>query len=92
MGTGTICALGDFVGILQHEIDAFKKLQPELEAKHMGEWVLICHQQLVGYFASFDAAADDAIERFGSGPFLIRQVGAKPLALPASLAYTRTSA
>jgi len=78
--------------VLQNEIAAFKKLQPELEANHMGRWVLIHQRQLVGHYASFDAAADEAVQRFGRGPFLIRRVGAKPVALPASLAYTRPSA
>lgn len=77
---------------IQDEIDAFRKLQPELEAKHMGQWVLIHQHDLVGLYPTFEVAADNAVDRFGAGPFLIRQVGAKPQALPASLAYIRPSA
>lgn len=77
---------------IKDEIAAFEKMRARLEAEHMGEWVLFCKRRLVGLFQSFDAAADVAIEKFGSGPFLIRQVGAKPMPIPASLAYTRPSA
>lgn len=77
---------------IQDEIALFKSRQSEFEATHMGKWVLICKRQLIGFYASFDVAADDAVRQFGSGPFLIRQVGAKPQALPASLAHSRPSA
>jgi hypothetical protein len=74
---------------IRKEIEAFKAMQAKLEAEHMAEWVLIHHRQLIGVYPSFDSAADVAIERFGAGPFLIRQVGATPSVLPASLAYSR---
>jgi hypothetical protein len=74
---------------LDGEIDTFRRLLPQLEAKHKGQWVLIHHHTLIGTYQAFDAAADEAVRRFGSGPFLIRQIGARPVALPASLAYTR---
>jgi hypothetical protein len=77
---------------IQKEIEAFKAIQAQLEAEHMAKWVLIFHRELVGVYPSFDTAADVAIQRFGSGPFLIRQVGAQPVAVPASLAYARPSA
>ena len=56
---------------LADEIAAFKAMHAKLEAETMGQWVLIHQRQLVGSYASFDAAADVAVERFGSGPFLI---------------------
>lgn len=77
---------------IQDEIEAFNQLKPQLEAEHMGKWALLHDRQLIGLYVSFDAAADIAVDRFGSGPFLIRQIGAKPTPLPASLAYKRPSA
>ena len=40
--------------------------------------------ELVGLYDTFDAAAADAVKRFGSGPYLMRQIGAPPVTLPAS--------
>lgn len=53
----------------------------------MGEWVLIHNGITIGFFSSFEAAADDAVRHFGEGPFLIRQIGAEPITLPASVMY-----
>lgn len=64
------------------EIAAFKARLFELEAAHFGKWVVFRHAQLVGVYNSFEDAAGDAVKRFGRGPYLIRQVGAPPLALP----------
>lgn len=72
---------------IQHEIDAFQKMKSELEAGHLGEWVLIHDGAVIDYFASFELAADAAVRKFGSGPFLIRQIGAEPITLPASVMY-----
>jgi hypothetical protein len=80
------------MSIIREEIAAFEAMQAKLEADAFGKWVLFHHRQLIGTFASFDAAADDAVAKFGSGPFLIRQVGARPVAVPASLAYAKPSA
>jgi hypothetical protein len=77
---------------IRDEIAAFKTMQARLEAEHLGKWVLIHQQRLVGLFISFDAAATEAVARFGNGPFLIRLVGEKPMALPASVAYARPHA
>jgi hypothetical protein len=72
---------------IKDEIVAYETLQPELEEKHTGKWVLIFHRELVGIYESFELAAEDAVKRFGSGPYLIRQVGAPPVTLPASVMY-----
>ena len=42
-----------------------------------------------GVYDSFDDAATDAVKKYGRGPYLIRQVGEQPTALPASVAYAR---
>jgi hypothetical protein len=72
---------------VETEIGAYDKLKAELESKHMGKWVLIHDQELVQVYDSFEAAAQDAVRRFGRGPYLIRQVGAPPITLPASVVY-----
>lgn len=65
----------------------FEAHQREFEAEHMGDWVLIHGNDIVGFYSSFELAAADAVKRFGKGPFLIRQVGAGPITLPASVMY-----
>lgn len=70
---------------LDREIAAYESMQAELENKHMGEWVLIFDEKLIGTFPSLDAAAEVAVGRFGRGPYLIRQVGAPPIVLPVSV-------
>lgn len=72
---------------IQHEIDAFERQKEQLEADHLGQWVLVHDANVIGFYASFEQAADDAVLRFGSGPFLIRQIGAEPITLPASVMY-----
>lgn len=62
-------------------------MQQELEEKHMGKWVLFHSDALVGVYESFESTAQDAVQRFGRGPYLIRQVGASSLTLPASVMY-----
>jgi hypothetical protein len=75
------------VSPIQHEIEAFHRIQATLEAEHMGEWVLIFGGKTISFYTSFEVAADDAVKRFGGGPFLIRQIGAPPITLPASVMY-----
>ncbi len=72
---------------LDEEIAFYETLRSELEAHCLGRWVLVHDRKLVGNYDSFEAAATDAVERFGGGPYLIRQVGAPPVTLPASVMY-----
>ena len=74
------------------EIEEFDKMRSSLEAAHMGCWVLMHDRQLINVYDSFELAADDAVGRFGRGPFLIRQIGAPPITLPASVMYHRSNA
>ena len=75
------------MSLIDHEIEAFKRLQKDLEADHMGKWALLHDGQVVGFYESFEVAANEAVKRFGNGPFLIRQIGAEPITLPASVMY-----
>ena len=72
---------------IEQEIEAFKRLQSNLEAHHLGKWVLIHDGSVIGFFDSFESTAHEAVTRFGNGPFLIRQIGAEPITLPASVMY-----
>jgi hypothetical protein len=68
-------------------IAAYDAMREKLESGHMGKWVLFCDRELVSVFDSFEQAAESAVEKFGRGPYLIRQIGAPALALPASAMY-----
>ena len=73
---------------IQREIDAFNAMRAELEKHHMGKHVVIKDGTLVGAYDTFDAAAREAVSRFGKEPFLIRQVGAPDtVRMPASVAW-----
>jgi hypothetical protein len=72
---------------LQHEIDAYQRMESDLKANYDGRWVVVHDGKLVESFDSFETAADEAVKRFGRGPFLIRQVGASPTTLPISVMY-----
>ncbi len=72
---------------LSEEIAAYEQMRGDLEAKHLGKWVLVYDKNLVGIYDTFEAAADVAVRKFGRGPYLIRQIGAPPLTLPASVMY-----
>ena len=67
---------------LKEEIAAYEEMRGDLELDHYGEWVVIYNKKLVGAYGSNEKAAEEAAKRFGRGPFLIRQVGDYPLALP----------
>lgn len=75
---------------LDNDIATYDRIREELEARHMGKWVLIHAAELIGTYDSFESAAEDAVRRFGRGPYLVRQVGAPPITLPASVMYHPT--
>ena len=57
-----------------------------MERDHLDEWVVFHDEQCAGIYATFEDAAEDAIARFGAGPYLIREVGAsRVVRLPASI-------
>jgi hypothetical protein len=53
----------------------------------MGKWVVFKGAALVAIYDTFEVAAEDAVSRFGRGPYLIRQIGAAPIVIPVSLMY-----
>jgi hypothetical protein len=72
---------------LETEIAAFERQRGELEKHYRGKFVVFRGEDLVGAFDTFDNAAREAVSRFGPGPYLIRQVGAPPPVMPASVMY-----
>ena len=72
---------------LRNEIAAYERMRNDLEIDHLGKWVVVHDEKLIGAYESFETAADEAVQRFGRGPYLIRRVGAPPLVLPASVRY-----
>ncbi len=72
---------------LTEEISAYESMRRDLEINHLGKWVVVHGGKLVEVYDSFELAAEAAVEQFGSGPYLIREVGAAPVTLPASVLY-----
>jgi len=72
---------------LEVELRAYEAHRGELEEHHRGKFVVFHGEEFVGAYDTLDAAATEAVRRFGRGPYLIRQVGAPPIALPASVMY-----
>ena len=71
---------------LRQEIRAYEKMRAELEIDYFGEWVVVHDSKVAGTYESFESAAEDAVARFGRGPYLIRRIGASAPPLPASFA------
>ena len=80
------------MALLSKEIAAYDRMRDELEMDYFGKWVVVHDEELVGTYDESEDAANDAIQRFGRGPYLIRKVGAPPLTLPASILYRRVYA
>ena len=73
---------------IQQEIRVYEGMRSDLEKHHYGKHVIIKNGELIGAFDTFDAAARNALTRFGSETFLIRQVGApETIRVPASVAW-----
>jgi hypothetical protein len=70
---------------LKDDISFYEMLKSDLETAHFGKWVLVSERELIGVYPSMEAAAEIAVQKFGRGPYLIRQIGAPPITLPASV-------
>ena len=75
--------------VLDRQIVAYEACRDEMERDHLGEWVVFHDEQCTGIYPTFEDAAEDAITRFGAGPYLIWQVGDTGIVnLPARLQYS----
>ena len=73
---------------LKANIEAFEAQREDLEKHYKGKHVLFHGGKFVNAFDTFHNAAEDAVRRFGTDTFLIRQVSAPTeMPIPASLAY-----
>ena len=77
---------------LSKEIAAYDRMRSYLEMDYFGKWIVMHDEELIGSYDDFQEAADQAVRRFGRGPYLIRRVGAGPIRLPASILYRRVDA
>ena len=74
--------------VIDREIAVYEAMRLDLEKNHWGKWVVLHNGKLAGTYASFEGAADDAMQRFSRGSYLIREVGEGPITLPALALYT----
>ena len=72
---------------ISQQIKAYEEMREELEADHYREWVVLRNGRLTGTYPSFEDAADDAVRKYGRGPYLIRQVAAAPQRLPSLIQF-----
>ena len=60
---------------LETEIAFYKETKPELlRAGHEGRIVLIRGREIIGFFGAKQEAYREGYQRFGNGPFLVRQI------------------
>ena len=72
---------------LETEIRAYETRKAELDKTYPGKFVVFKGSDFVGAWDTLNAAAAEAVARFGRGPYLIRQLGAPPPTLPASVLF-----
>ena len=75
------------MALLSEEIAAYEAMRDTLEVDYLGKWITLHDGILIGTYETFEEAAKEAVQQFGRGPYLIRQVGAPPAVLPTSLLY-----
>ena len=73
---------------IKKDIEFYDSIKNDLELQKTGKWVLIHNQKVIDTYDSFEKSAEQAVGKFGRGPYLIRQIGRLPLVLPASVAFT----
>lgn len=72
----------DVMALLSKEMAAYDRMRDELEMDYFGKWVIVHDEELVGTYDESEDAAYDALQKFGRGPYLIKQVGEPPIAPP----------
>ena len=72
---------------LSRETALYERRKAEFEREHHWEWVVIRGDDVVGFYSDLQDAAEVAVERFGRGPYLVRQIGVPKQALPASVLF-----
>ena len=72
---------------LDSPIPAYARRKIDITPQYHGNWIVFYREEVAGSYDDFESAAEDAIARFGEGPYLIRKAGARPVALPTSVLY-----
>ena len=80
------------VATLSENIEAYNEVRDRLETSKWGRYVVFYDGELRGDFADFPEAIHFACQRWGRGPYLVREVGRPPFTLPASIQYRRVHA
>ena len=75
------------IATLEENIAAYGLQRRDLEENDKGRWVVFYDGELSDIFDDFQDAAAFAVEHYGRGPYLIRQIGAPPIQLPSSVLY-----
>ncbi|MCH8113831.1 MAG: DUF1028 domain-containing protein, partial [Proteobacteria bacterium] len=61
---------GSSMSDLERDIQAYEAMETDLFKHHIGKWVVFRGGKLVSTFDTLDAAAAEALRRFGRGPYL----------------------
>ena len=69
---------------LDIELAAYRQEETQLAFLHPGKWVVFKGATRVAIHDSFNEAAEDAVSKFGRGPYLIRRIGEPPIVMPVS--------
>ena len=69
---------------LKENIAAYESMREQLEADYLGKWVVFYDEELIGTYNEFQDAAQEAVDRFDEGPYLIREVRTSPYHIPIS--------
>lgn len=64
-----------FDHLLEKESEFYERSREELLLKYPNRFLLIHGETVEGNFDTETAAISEGIEKFGSGPFLVRQAG-----------------
>jgi hypothetical protein len=70
--------MSDYERAQQENILSFGRMLEELLVTEKGKYVVICRSELVGTFATREAALGYGYERFGRDPFLVQPVAPLP--------------
>ena len=72
---------------LARELALYEAYRHGFEEKHRWEWIVIHGEEVVGFYTDFQDAAEVTVERYGRGPYLIRQIGVPRPSLPSSVRF-----
>ena len=62
------------VDSLEREIEHFNSIRGKLLECNEGQYALIKGQELIGTFTKMEEAYEEGVKRFGTEPFLIKQI------------------